>query len=174
MLNQLSLKYGLILGGISIALSAFTYAIDMPFWLMSVIGILAFIAIIILWVAYAIKVRKANGDAFTFGQAFTSLAIIGAVSMVLGQVWNYILTHVIDKEYMNKMIEKTVDSMVSMGMSPDDPKIEEVVKGMEEGMQFSKQMQNAGIGIIVMLVLAAIIAAIIKRSKVSAALDSNV
>ena len=61
-----------------------------------------------------------------------------------------------------------------MGMSPDDPKIEEVVKGMEEGMQFSKQMQNAGIGIVVMLVLAAIIAAIIKRSKVSAALDSNV
>ncbi len=174
MLNQLSLKYGLILGGISVALSAFTYAIDMPFWLMSVIGILAFLAIIILWVAYTIKVRKANGNSFTFGEAFTSLAIIGAVTMLLSQVWHFLLTHVIDKEYMNKMIEKTVDSMVSMGMSPDDPKIEEVVKGMEEGMQFSKQMQNAGIGIVVMLVLAAIIAAIIKRSKVSAALDSNV
>ncbi len=163
MIAQQSLRFGLILSAISIAIVTILFMVEMNLMLWGLLFLVYLIVLLVLWVVYAIKVRKKNNNVFSYKEALISLVIIATVSMSIGQIWGTIYPKYIDKNFIERTAENAVEGMVEMGLSPDDPQIEETVKQIEESGDFSIQMKKFAINLVVMLVLSLIIAAIIKK-----------
>ncbi|MFN0031769.1 MAG: DUF4199 domain-containing protein [Flavobacteriales bacterium] len=158
-----SIRYGLILAVVSIVAGTLLTLVEMNLMLMGILFLVVVLGPMVFWVLFAIRVRKANNNTFSYQQALLSLVIIAFISMFLGQVWNTVYIKYINPGMIEQMAEKTAEGMIEMGMSADDPQIEETVRQIEEsndmGVQWRKFMWNT----VVMLVLSLIIAAIIKK-----------
>jgi hypothetical protein len=168
-INKLSIRYGLIIGVISIVLTLIFWVIDpLMQYTNSWVSFLVFVIMIVLLVVFGIETRKAAGGYWTFGEAFKSLLLMSVIVSILTAVFNYILFAFIDPTLSQRaseaVITKLNDQLSSSGISQD--KIDEMSKSVEGKLQptITNMGVNLGIGLVIYAVIDLIIAAIIKKN----------
>ncbi len=128
-----ALKFGLIMGLVSIVIQLGIYVINKE-WLVSVVlGFISF-AITITLVVYPIRVyRQQNGGVVSFKEAFVIGFIVFAGSSLLTSVFQYALYNFIDPDLSEYIKEKAIEKVASItekiGGSQDD--IEKAVEQLE-------------------------------------------
>jgi hypothetical protein len=172
-----SITYGILTGIIMTVYFVLLYAggIDMlsNFWLF----LLSFPMLIFFIFFFAVKVkRQYPGEPFTYGQAFTTMFLIGATASVVSLVYNILLFNVIDTDLgarlSDRIIDNTATFMESVGTPEKD--IEKALADMsemEEGFTATGQLVGWLKGLVFYVIVAAIGALIIKRKQAPATLD---
>lgn len=167
-----TLKYGLILGLCQVVASALMYAGGIKIFANWWLAILVLLLVMVTWIILAVRMRRENGDVFTFGQAFITLAVSAGVCMAVAQVWGLVLFNVIDKELPVKMTEKIMEQTASFMDSMGAPQAQ-IDQTMEE-MAVNMKPEKFGVGgqllqfvwnTITMCIISLIVAAIIKRKQ---------
>lgn len=169
LINKLALRNGLILGAISIVLTLVLWVIDPLMQYTNTAASLGLaVILIVLFVVFALEIRKAVGGYWTFGEAFKGLFIMSLYVSILTIIFNYILFTFIDPTLSQRVSEAIIaklnDSLGSSGLSQD--KIDEVTKSMNGKFDASLKNEavNLGVGLIFYAVIDLIIAAIIKKN----------
>jgi hypothetical protein len=174
-INDLSIKYGLLIGLVSIVLSGVVYVIDpllqfKNFW----IGIGVFILVIVLLVLLGLDVRKKIGGFWSFADAFKSLIIMSIVLTILTIAYNFIIYKFVDPQLPEKansaMLETLTARFANANMSQD--KIDEYTKSFQNGEFIAKlkptainELKAFGFSLILYGVISLIIAASIKKKE---------
>ena len=170
MMNQ-SVRYGLILGLISVLISVVTLFTFGPETLLSTpfsIGnMLLFMG---LTVYFALEIRKSNGGFFTFGEAFKTTFIICAVIVIIGNIYTYLLYNFIEPSLAELTMDKAIETSESMmsAMGADQEAVDkalESIKAEDFEMGPAKILQGMLFGFGLYAVFSLIVAAIIKRSN---------
>ncbi|MBK0378963.1 DUF4199 domain-containing protein [Mucilaginibacter segetis] len=172
-INNLSLKYGLLIGGISIVLSVIFRIIDPLLQFTNTwISLLAFVIVIVLLVIFGIEVRKNVGGFWNYGEAFRSLIIMSVFISILTVLYSFILFKYIDPELPTKVNAAILDNLTTKlsNMGLDQSKMDEITKPFENGEfeakfkpTFKNELTNFGFGLLIYAVIDLIIAAIIKK-----------
>jgi len=168
-INKLALRYGLLIGGISIVLSLIFWVVDpLMQYTNSWVSFLVLVIMIVLLVIFGLEMRKAVGGYWTFGEAFKGLFIMSVYASVLGIIFHYILFTFIDptlgQRATEAVVAKMTESLSNAGLSQD--KIDEFTTSMDGKMDATAKNEaiNLGIGIIIYAIIDLIIAAIIKKN----------
>ncbi|TSD66570.1 DUF4199 domain-containing protein [Inquilinus sp. KBS0705] len=168
-ITKLSLRYGLLIGAISIVFTLIFWVINpLMQYTNTFVSLLMFVIIIALLVVFGLEVRKAAGGYWTFGDAFKCLFIMSVYISVLTIVFNYILFNFIDPTLASRVSEalsaKLTEQLSNSGMSQD--KIDEFTKSLDGKFNatIKNEATNLGIGLIIYAVIDLIIAAIIKKN----------
>jgi hypothetical protein len=159
MITQKSIRYGLIIGAISLGIAIFSYVVDPSMTVQMVLGLISFITIISLWIVFATRVRKENNNSFTYKEAFACLFTIAIVSMAIGSLWQILLTQVIDPGYSERMLEMSVAMAAKWGAEMTAEQIEDTRAGFTLGGQILGFFWS----VLFMSILTALVALIIKK-----------
>jgi hypothetical protein len=173
LITNFSIKHGLLIGLISIVLSVVFYIIDplmqfTNYW----ISLLILVLMIVLLVVLGLDVRKKIGGYWSFGQAFISVFIMGAVVSLFSVVYNFILLKFIDPELPVKansaLLESLTARLTNSNVSQD--KIDEYTKPFQNGEFIAKlqptllnEIKTFAFALILYAVIAVIVAACIKK-----------
>lgn len=169
-LFQHALKWGLIVGGISIALSIVSYAIDYSLLANWKFGIFVFAMLIGLAIYAGIGYRNEIGGFLPYGKAFQHGFILMAVSGLISTLFTVILYTVIDPELPAKLTDVAMENaqkmMESFGMPADqmDQALEDARKRTENQFSVSGLAMGYGIGLIIYAVLSAITSIFVKKN----------
>ncbi len=169
-LFQHALKWGLIVGGISIALSIVAYAVDYAMLADWKFGIFVFALFIGLAIYAGINYRGEIGGILPYGKAFQHGFILMAISGLISTIFTMILYTVIDPELPAKLTEVALENaqkmMESFGMPEDqmDQAMEDARKRTENQFSTSGLAMGYGIGLIVYAVLSLITAIFVKKN----------
>jgi len=168
---QHAIKFGIFLAGISIALVAVVYIVDL-----SIMATFKFLALAILiglgFVIYAgISYRNSIGGFMPYGQAFIYCIICLAVSGLISTGFNILLYHVIDpdlpKNLSDAIMANTEDTMRNWG-APEEA-IDKALAQMEEQRETQFSVGNLIIGYfkacIFYAIIALITALIVRKNK---------
>jgi len=168
-ITKLSIRNGLLIGGISIVLSLIFWVVNpLLQYTNTWVSLLMLVVVILLLVVLGTEVRKAVGGYWTFGEAFKSLFITSVLTAVLSVVFGFILLKFIDPTLPARVTEAVQANLgerfSNSGMSQD--KIDEINKSLEGKFDptFKNIATNLGIGIVVYIIIDLIIAAIIKKN----------
>jgi len=169
-LFQHALKWGLIVGGISIALSIVAYAVDYALLADWKFGIFVFALFIGLAIYAGINYRGEIGGFIPYGKAFQHAFILMAISGLISTIFTIILYTVIDPELPAKLTEVTLENtqkmMENFGMPEDqmDQAMEDARKRTENQFSLSGLAMAYGIGLIIYAVLSLITAIFVKKN----------
>ena len=169
-LFQHALKWGLIVGGISIALSIVFYAIDYAMLANWKFGIFVFAMFIGLAIYAGINYRNEIGGFLPYGKAFQHGFILMAVSGLISTLFTMILYTVIDPDLPAKLtdvaMENAAKMMESFGMPADqmDQAMEDARKRTENQFSVSGLAMGYGIGLIIYAVLSSITSNFVKKN----------
>lgn len=169
-LFQQALKWGLIVGGISIALTIVAYAVDYAMLANWKFGIFVFAMFIGLAIYAGISYRNEIGGFLPYGKAFQHGFILMAVSGLISTLFSIILYTVIDPELPAKLTEVTLENtqkmMEGFGMPEDqmDKAMEDARSRTENQFTVSGLALAYGIGIIVYAVLSLITAIFVRKN----------
>lgn len=169
-LFQHALKWGLIVGGISIALTIVFYAIDYSMLANWKFGIFVFAMFIGLAIYAGISYRNEIGGFLPYGKAFQHGFILMAVSGLISTLFTVILYTVIDPELPAKLTDVAMENaqqmMESFGMPADqmDQALEDARKRTENQFSVSGLAMGYGIGLIIYAVLSAITSIFVKKN----------
>jgi len=164
---NISLKNGLITGGLMILFSVIIYVFDInmfSIWF----GILTFLITFGLLIGFLIMTmnqykRKILEGRITYWQCFFSGLVMAVVAMWISGIFNYLFYGIFDTAYMPKQVDRFAEMMQGYGL-PED-KLQEQVLNMQEKMNPLKQfISNLYIAPLVSAVLSFIIAAFIKKN----------
>ncbi len=159
MIIQKSLRYGIQLGLGYTTYSILSYASNINPTIQGIIFLIALILIIALWIIFATRVRKANNESFTYGEAFTSLFFIALPGLLLTTIWSIILSTSIDPE----LIERTIET-AALGMEKFNKELTpEMIEAMRKGATIPGQIQGLLIYILFMSAISALVALVIKK-----------
>lgn len=132
-------EIGIICGFAGIAIGVLVYLAGVETTAKWWMGILIFVAMIVLYVLFALQIKKKAGmKVISYWQAFFAVMILMAVSSVMYNGFNLLLTRVIDKDYnenmKNAVIQNTAQFMQDMGTPQEqiDQTIDEMIKGFDE------------------------------------------
>lgn len=129
-----ALKWGSILGAVSIVLTILLYVIDFTLMVNWKTGLISLAVFIGLTIYAGINYRSEIGGFMPFGKAFLHGFLVFAVSGLISTIFNLILYHVIDTELPAKLteatLEKTAEIMQAFG-APED-KIDEAMTQARE------------------------------------------
>lgn len=129
--GKYALKYGIVLGLIGIVFSLMLwsqdlhYQIDIQRLLLNLLISLAFI--IVGGTLAMLEFKKNNNSFLTFGQALKLGVGVALISGLIGILFNFALTEIIDPETNEKAINYATEMMLDSGMSKAD-----VDKAMED------------------------------------------
>ncbi len=113
------LKYGLILGVVSIALTMVMIALGANPFKQDWKGLIS-IAVTIGIIVMAHKNFKENGDGYmSYGQGLGIAFIAMMVSVVLGGIFSYVYTTYIDTNLLEEVWQKTAEDMEAKGQSQE-------------------------------------------------------
>ncbi|MDB5030646.1 DUF4199 domain-containing protein [Mucilaginibacter sp.] len=183
-IGKLALRYGLLVGAISIVLSIVFRIVDplMQFtniWIQLLSGVIG-IALIVI---FGIEIRKKIGGYWTFGEAFKGLMTMSFFILLLTILYSFILFKFIDPNMPTKINDasETVMSNRLAKMGMDQDKIDEVAKTFENG-EFKAKMEPTlknealafGFGLVFYAVINLIVAAFIKKYKALNVLEDAV
>jgi Protein of unknown function (DUF4199) len=166
-----AVKSGLILGGISIALTLVIYAVDYTI-LVQLKMLLLTLLISVGFAVYAgITYRKEIGGFITFGKAWQHGFITFAVSSSISILFSFVLYYVIDPELPQKLTEaslaNTEEMMRSFGMPEDQ--MEEAMEKAREGSKDQFSVSKTALSYVFFLIGGAILAlisgAIVKKNQ---------
>lgn len=164
------LKYGLILGIISIVISASIILIDYTliasaWW----VGLINFIITISILLVAGFQLRSLYGGTLPFKEAFLStwliIVIAGALSTVYSIVQYHVFTPELPAQIQEAIINQTAAMMENFGM--DDQTIDEAVADLESENSFSVNNMLTSFlftSILGGAILAALIGLIVKKN----------
>lgn len=113
------LSYGIILGILSIVLSALNYAFGDPYqphWSLNLISGILMVVTIVLGIK---KVKSSNNGYLTFGEALKTGIGIALISGLIFVLYFYVFAKVIEPEYVNNITEINIEK--ALEMKPDTP-----------------------------------------------------
>ncbi len=169
-LFQHALRWGLIVGGICIALTVVAYAIDYAMLANWKFGIFVFVLLIGLAIYGGINYRNEIGGFLPYGKAFQHGFILMAISGLIVTLFNMILYTVIDPELPAKLTDVALENaqkmMEGFGMPEDqmDKAMEDARKRTENQFSISGLAMSFGIGLIIYAVLASITSIFVKKN----------
>lgn len=170
-LFQHALKWGLIVGGISIALTCVIYAIDYALLANWKTGIVIFLMFIGLAIYGGINYRNEIGGYLPYGKAFQHGFILMAISGLISSIFMVLLYTVIDPELPEKLVKVGMENaqamMESFGMPEDqmDKAMEDARKRTENQYTVSGTAMGYGIGLIIYAVLSLITAIFVRKNE---------
>ena len=107
--GKYAINYGLILGGVMIAISIFMYATDMAFkqqqWPMYIYYVVFPVVIIMALVSY----KKHGAGYLSIGEALKLGLAIAAISAIVNILYGFLFNYVIDPEYNQKVMDFSID-----------------------------------------------------------------
>lgn len=168
--KKTGVKFGIILGAVSLLTTATIYSID-PLNFVSIwLGIGLFFVNLIIGIIGVAQAKKALNGFISFKEAFTVFFIIMALGNFIGILFMYFLFNFIDPSVkdgiMEKSIEVTVNWMQSAGAKTED--IKKTVEQMKSTDNFSlgNQLKSYAIGLIVYILIGLIVAAAFKKTPI--------
>lgn len=166
--NQHSLKWGAILGLISIIITLVVYLIDITLLAKSGVGI-AILIISLAIVIYAGRdYRSKIGGYMSFKDAFLHAFIVFVIAGFIGTLFNYLLYNFIDPEIVPVLIEaqmtNTMKAMEAFGGGTTEM-MDEMAKGLKEAYTLTGQAKAFLWSLIFYAIGALIIGAINKKKN---------
>lgn len=174
-IGRLGLRYGLLIGGISIVLSIVFRIVDplMMFtnlWIQLLNGVIG----IALVVIFGLEIRKALGGYWSFGEAFRGLMTMSIFIVLLTIIYGFVLFKFVDPEMPAKISDASEavmsERLAKMGMDQD--KIDQTTKIFTNGEfkaklepTFKNEATAFGFSLLFYLILNLIISACIKKSR---------
>jgi len=174
LIKKLSIRHGLLIGGISAALTIVFYIINPVLQYTSLlVGLLSIVIMIALLVILGLDIRRKTGGYWNFGQAYLSLLIMSVLICLISIVISFVIFKFVDPSLPQKVtdatLQVTTQRLESMGMDQD--KIDEATKSFTDGEMLAKfqptffnEIKNFGIGVLIYAVINLIIAACIKKN----------
>lgn len=138
-IKDLAIRYGLILGIVSVVLTYAVYVIDYMMMIKWWFGVLAFGVMIVVIIIACKAYRSKNNDLASFKELFFMIMIIMAISVIISTAGNFLLHKVIDTEVGSKLNNAVIDQTVEMmeGFGTPDDVIDKTIADMEEKDNFS-------------------------------------
>ena len=169
-LLQHALKWGLIVGAISIALTCISYAVDYSLLANWKFGIFVFALLIGVTIYAGITYRNETGGFIPYGKAFQHGFLLMAISGLVSTAFTILLYTVIDPELPAKLTDVAVENaeamMKSFGMPEDqmDKAMEDARKRTENQFSVSGLAMAYGIGLIIYAVLSLITSIFVRKN----------
>ena len=167
-----SLKWGSIIGGINVIISLLIYLMDVSLFASIKLSVVLFIINISLVVYAGLAYRKSLGGFADFKTLLFALFLIQAVCGGIGVMFQVLLYNVLDPTVPEQITEasmETTENMLNFFNLPQDD-IDEALEDAESDINDS--LTTVGSikayflpGFIIYLIIALIIAAIIKKNK---------
>ncbi|MCC8425920.1 DUF4199 domain-containing protein [Mucilaginibacter sp. UR6-11] len=183
-IGKLGVRYGLLIGGISLVLSVVCRIVDplMQFtniWMQLLGGVIA----ITLLVVFGIEIRKAIGGYWSFGEAFRGLMTMAVFITLISVLYSFILFKFVDPDMPAKINDAServmTERLAKMGMDQD--KIDQVSKTFENGEfkaklepTFKNEATAFCFGLVFYAIINLIVAACIKKNQPLVVLDNAV
>ncbi|MEL4307649.1 DUF4199 domain-containing protein [Joostella sp. CR20] len=162
--GKFALRYGLLLGGVSIAFGLMLYFMDMHYQQTMSIFVVSIVIMLAVILLALYQFKKENGGYMTFGEALKigiGLCLIGGIISMLFQL---LLSNVIDPDMLDKQLNLARAKMVEYGMTP-----EQIESQIEVSKKFSGPLIQAAFGLIGSIffgfVLTLIPALVMKQTK---------
>lgn len=169
-LFQHALKWGLIVGAISIALTCVAYAVDYSMLANWKFGIFIFVFLIGITIYAGMNYRNETGGFIAYGKAFQHAFILMAVSGLVSTAFTILLYTVIDPELPAKLTDVAIENAEAMmrgfGMPEDqlDKAMEDTRKRTENQFSISGLGMGYGIGLIIYAVLSLITSIFVRKN----------
>jgi hypothetical protein len=169
-LFQHALRWGLIVGAISIALTCVFYAVDYAILANWKMGIGILVLIIGLAIYAGINYRNETGGFLAYGKAFQHGFILMAVSGLISTAFTALLYTVIDPDLPAKLVDAAMENaaamMQSFGMPEDqmDKALEDARARTVNQFSVSGLGMGYGIGLIIYAVLSLITSIFVRKN----------
>ena len=170
-LFQNAIKWGLIMGAVSIVLTITLYAVDYSMLADWKTGILLIIIFMGITIYAGINYRNQIGGFMPYGKAFQHGFILMAVCGIVSTVFMILMYTVIDPELPQKLtdasIEKAEAMMESFGLSGDamDKALEDARKRSEGHFSAFGAIKNYGFGLIFYAIVALITSLFVRKNQ---------
>lgn len=123
-IKQNGINYGIVIGFISILITAAIYAIDLKLFVNMWLGLSIIATFIVIGVVLVSKTKKQIGGLITFKEAFTVYFIAAVIGATMSVVFNIILFNFIDlgaKDTLNELaLETTINMMKKFGAPAEE------------------------------------------------------
>jgi hypothetical protein len=167
---QASVKPGLTIGLVSLAVTYIAYFIDSSLLASAWFGLVALAVFFVLIIFFGRQYRAELGGFMSFGTAFNFSFITMILSGLVTLVGQILLFQVIDPSLPQVLgdlsFEASLKMMETLGQNPDslDPTIlDEMREGTISNFTLSGQLKNFGFGLIAYAIIALILGAILKK-----------
>lgn len=160
---RISLKWGLILGLVSIAVTTVYYVLNIfnPSWYGYVVSFLMYFGV--LYFAMN-EFRTLNGGFMKFGEGLGLGVLAFLCSAVIYSVYDFVYKNYIDTTIISKQLQMVEQQYENMGMSPEL---------IEQSLSQAETMFNSSLGFLMTIfgivfsgfICSLIMAAIMKRNK---------
>lgn len=158
------IRYGLILGALAILQILLQFTTGAMF----TVGIVSMI-VSIVGLVWAVKAHRNDdlGGQISLGRAFQVAFGAGAISSVIGAIFNYIYVTVINPNAVEQIKQQTEDMMLRMGTPEDvvNQAMEKSAADFDKMATMSGLVSGVGMGLVMIAVISLIIALIMKRSR---------
>lgn len=122
--KSIVIKNGLLLGGISVALSIIQYLTGIIYstnTMLSILTVLVSIGLFIWFISTAIQQYKdANGGFLTVGEGVKIGAVVALIAGVIGGAYAVLLNTVIEPDFYQKVVALTVEKLETMGVMNEE------------------------------------------------------
>jgi hypothetical protein len=174
-INTLSIRHGLLIGGILAVFSIIFYVMDPVLVYTNFIALLFIIAVaILLLVLLGIDIRKKIGGFWSFGQAYVSLIIMCVFITLVTSIVSFVLFKFVNPglptQVNDALMEVTKQRLEKFGAQ--DAQIAEALKPFTNGEELAKlqptfinEIRAFFIGLLVYAIIDLIIAACIKKKR---------
>jgi hypothetical protein len=167
---QASVKPGLTIGLVSLALTYIAYFIDSSLLASAWFGLVALVVFFVLIIFFGRQYRTELGGFMSLGTAFNFSFVTMIISGLVTLVGQILLFQVIDPSLPQVLgdlsFEASLKMMESLGQNPDslDPTmLDEMKEGASSNFTLSGQLKNFGFGLIAYAIIALILGAILKK-----------
>lgn len=160
-------KFGIVLGILSVLIQYVSYSILLPKSFMGYIGgmVAIFIITVALWVVTGVQQRKAMGGFISFKDAFQAIFVAIVISSLIATVWSVVYVKYINPDLADNFKSSMLDMMETYKVPQE--KLEETSSKMDvskfRDISFGAQAMALAIRIIAKSVVGLIIAAIVKK-----------
>lgn len=133
------LTYGVILGVLSVLITAIIYVVDMSLFTSWWLGLVIILINIVFFIVALTATKKQLNGVMSFKEAFTTFFLVCLVGLTISTVFNYLLFNVIDPEakevIRDHMIKASSEMMAKFGAPQAD--VDKAIAEMEETDNYS-------------------------------------
>ena len=167
--KQTAIKYGLIIGGISVTYILMAYSFDMGLLVSWGAGLGLSLTSIVLLIIGVVSLKRANGGYISFRSAFSTYILAYLISALINVTFSYVLFGVVDKEAAAELTEMTIETTVGFLENVGTPEetIEQTIEELEKTDQYSliNLIKGTGFTLIFSAIVALIVAAATKKDE---------
>lgn len=162
-------KFGIILGVVSILITTIIYSTDIGLFINIWLGIGIFLLNLIIAIIGVAQTKKALNGFISFKEAFTVFFIEMALGAAIGMLFMFLLFNVIDPSAKQTMMDQTIEMSVNWMQKANTPTedIRKAVEEMKETDNFSllNQLKSYAFFLLFYIIIGLIVAAAMKKNK---------